>query len=207
MRFTIPRKGQQLGAQQSNLAIGCPADVPHIDASSLNVCALDDACACSLDASAGSMHIQRRPATGSSSLASRRGDSVVGGVAAGVVRGSDRPARDANVPVGSSGGGTRGGMLSAMSTMSAPTSKEPHELMNTAMAVASLQKDMVVTLQSPFIARCIKNGLEFLLEVAATDATQTYFVIRLQLHRGQAVLFREVAARILAYRGCGRMNE
>ena len=47
------------------------------------------------------------------------------------------------------------------------------------------------------MARCEKHGLQFLMEVAATDASQSRFVIRLQLYRGEASLFREVAARIL----------
>ena len=35
------------------------------------------------------------------------------------------------------------------------------------------------------------------MEVAATDSTQSNFVLRLQLSRGDASLFRELAARII----------
>lgn len=41
----------------------------------------------------------------------------------------------------------------------------PKDLMLRAMEVAKLQKDMKIRVQSPFIARCIKHGLEFLMEV------------------------------------------
>ena len=81
--------------------------------------------------------------------------------------------------------------------MSAPTAVAPRELMARAVKVAGAFREMSVTLQSPFMARCEKHGLQFLMEVAATDASQSRFVIRLQLHRGEASLFREVAARIL----------
>lgn len=81
--------------------------------------------------------------------------------------------------------------------MSPPTGMPPRELMAEAVKLASAQKAMSVTLLSPFIARCEKHGLDFLMEVAATDATQSFFVIRLQLSRGDASLFREIAARIL----------
>ena len=80
--------------------------------------------------------------------------------------------------------------------MSAPSVMPPRELM--AEAMRALEKTKISTLlQSPFIARCERHGLNFLMEVAATDATQSYFVIRLQLQRGDASLFRELAARLL----------
>ena len=55
-----------------------------------------------------------------------------------------------------------------------------------------------VQMQSPFIARGERHGLSFVAEVAATDATQRSFVVRLQLQRGDASLFREMADRILS---------
>ena len=67
-----------------------------------------------------------------------------------------------------------------------------------AEAMRALDRTKVSTLlQSPFIARCERHGLHFLMEVAATDATQRYFVIRLKLQRGDASLFRELASRLL----------
>ena len=66
-----------------------------------------------------------------------------------------------------------------------------------AVKLLASQKAIAVTLQSPFIARCEKHGLQFLMEVAATDTSQSSFVLRLQLARGDASLFREVAARII----------
>ena len=58
-------------------------------------------------------------------------------------------------------------------------------------------KDMSLTAETPFLAKCVKLGLEFNMEVAATDATQSHFVLRLQLLRGEAALFREMCARII----------
>ena len=66
-----------------------------------------------------------------------------------------------------------------------------------AVRLVSGQKAMQVALLSPFVAKCEKHGLEFLMEVAATDASQSAFVVRLQMSRGDASFFREVAARIV----------
>lgn len=56
---------------------------------------------------------------------------------------------------------------------------------------------MMIKVISPFVARCEKHGLEFLMEVAATDTSQSRFVVRLQFFRGETTLFCEIAARIL----------
>ena len=85
----------------------------------------------------------------------------------------------------------------SVSTMSNPTEVAPKELMARAMKVADHIKDMKVAMQSPYMAHCRKHGLTFLMEVAATDASQSQFVVRLQLYKGDAALFREMAARIL----------
>jgi hypothetical protein len=80
--------------------------------------------------------------------------------------------------------------------MSAPTQQPPKQLM--AEAVRQLESaKMSITMQSPFIARCEAAKLSFLAEVAATDASQKWFVVRLQFQRGDGALFREVASRLL----------
>ena len=82
------------------------------------------------------------------------------------------------------------------SPMSAPSQQPPKQLM--AEAMRQLERAKVsVTMQSPFIARCERHGLSFLAEVAATDASQKWFVVRLQLQKGDGSLFREVASRLL----------
>jgi len=96
---------------------------------------------------------------------------------------------------GTARGGVPGG-TGGVSTISAPTDMAPRELMAEGMRALEKNKFSCL-LQSPFMARCERHGLNFLMEVAATDATQSYFVIRLQLQRGDASLFRELAARIL----------
>ena len=105
--------------------------------------------------------------------------------------------RSARATMQSTSGRGAGPGHPGVSTMSAPATLPPRELMARAARVAGGQRDMLVTITSPFMARCEKHGLEFLMEVAATDATQSRFVIRLQLCRGEATFFREVAARIL----------
>jgi len=49
----------------------------------------------------------------------------------------------------------------------------------------------------PFVAQCERHSLGFELEVAAVDATQAQFVVRLQLSRGDPWLFKELCARLL----------
>lgn len=83
------------------------------------------------------------------------------------------------------------------SMMSKPTTTNPRALMAKAVKVAGQQRSMFVKLTSPFMARCERHGCEFLMEVAATDSSQQTFVIRLQRHKGDAGLFREIAYRIL----------
>ena len=95
------------------------------------------------------------------------------------------------------GGGGGGAPGVGMSTMSTPTSMPPRELMASALKVLDGQRGFSYSLQSHFVARCEKHALEFLLEVAATDTSQSVFVVRLQLLRGEATLFRESAARLL----------
>ena len=80
--------------------------------------------------------------------------------------------------------------------MSAPSPLPPRQLM--AEAVRQLERHKVgLLMQTPFIAKCERHGLSFLAEVAATDATQKWFVVRLQLQKGDANLFREIANRLL----------
>ena len=84
----------------------------------------------------------------------------------------------------------------AVATISAPTTTPPKELM--AEAMRTLHKSRcALQWTSPFVASCERHGLHFLVEVAATDISQSYFVIRLELQKGDASLFRELAARIL----------
>ena len=84
-----------------------------------------------------------------------------------------------------------------VATMSQAMAVKPRELMHKAINVANAVKDMSLTAETPFLAKCVKLGLEFNMEVAATDATQSHFVLRLQLLRGEAALFREMCARII----------
>ena len=94
------------------------------------------------------------------------------------------------------GAGRDGGAAGLSSPMSAPTQQPPKQLM--AEAVRQLESaKMSITMQSPFIARCEAAKLSFLAEVAATDASQKWFVVRLQFQRGDGALFREVASRLL----------
>ena len=84
----------------------------------------------------------------------------------------------------------------AISTISAPTITPPRTLM--ADAIYLLDKSKInVLLLSPFVARCERHGLKFLMEVAATDVRQQFFVVRLQLQYGDASLFHDTAARVL----------
>ena len=84
--------------------------------------------------------------------------------------------------------------------MSAATAVLPRELMQRAVDVArEAVKEISLTQQSPFLTRCEKLGLEFIMEVAATDATQSMFVLRMQKTRGEAALFREMCMKILPH--------
>lgn len=56
---------------------------------------------------------------------------------------------------------------------------------------------VAATVNGPFVAKCERHSLGFELEVAAVDATQTQFVVRLQLSRGDPWLFKELCSRLL----------
>mmetsp|Transcript_52621 Transcript_52621/g.145517 ORF Transcript_52621/g.145517 Transcript_52621/m.145517 type:complete len:81 (+) Transcript_52621:3-245(+) len=61
-----------------------------------------------------------------------------------------------------------------------------------------LQANKVTATQvSAFVLRCERYAVEFDAEVAAVDAAQARFVVRLQLLRGDAWLFKELCNRIL----------
>ena len=73
----------------------------------------------------------------------------------------------------------------------------PKELMSEALRVLDLHK-VAVTVNGPFVARCERHSLVFELETAAVDSTQTQFVVRLQLGRGDPWLFKELCSRVLS---------
>lgn len=163
-------------------ATGAPYGMrPHSGAPSFGI-GLGDNSTGGAAAFFGGGTVSRRPMTGQPG--GRRGGFTPGGVAVSQ-RGQSR----------GGGGGAPGGS-GGVSTISAPTDMAPRELMAEGMRALEKNKFSCL-LQSPFMARCERHGLNFLMEVAATDATQSYFVIRLQLQRGDASLFRELAARIL----------
>ena len=121
----------------------------------------------------------------------RRGRITIGGATT-----LGESARGAG-PTSGGGGGVVSISNGKISSMSTPTPTPPRELMAHAVKLVSGQKAMQVSLLSPFVAKCEKHGLEFVMEVAATDATQSAFVVRLQMSRGDAGFFKELAARII----------
>lgn len=153
-----------------------------------------------------------RPTTGSQN--SRRRPTPTGTVAmcsasaraASATRGTSRGAHNSS-PSGvaadhaSGVSGLHGGAGGpGVATMSAATAVLPRELMQRAVDVArEAVKEISLTQQSPFLTRCEKLGLEFIMEVAATDATQSMFVLRMQKTRGEAALFREMCMKILPH--------
>lgn len=72
----------------------------------------------------------------------------------------------------------------------------PKELVAEAKAVLQANKVNVAQL-STFVLRCERYAVEFETEIAAIDAAQARFIVRLQLLRGDAWLFKELCNRIL----------
>lgn len=133
----------------------------------------------------------KRPSTAAAASArSPRG----GGNAAGGAAGSEGGISAGGVSVGGSARWHAG--YHGAHNMTHASSRAPAELMAEALRVLRAA-EVAAEPHAPFLARCERHGASFEMEVASVDATQTKFVVRLQLIAGDQWHFKQLCNRLL----------